>query len=135
MTTSISPSSSLTSRAPTRWPVVAMLAVLLAPGAALAGKKEDAKAHIARATRAHKEARYADAHAELEAAYQLDPRPDLLYAIGQVDAKLGNCDEAIAHYRRFAATQTDPQVTKVVEQAIAACQPAPAAPAEPAPVG
>jgi hypothetical protein len=57
----------------------------------------------------------------------------LLYAIGQVDAKLGNCDEAIAHYKQFAATQTDPQVAKVVEQAIAACQPVPAVPAEPAP--
>jgi hypothetical protein len=129
MTTSTSPPSSQTSPARTRWSIVAMLAVLLAPAAALAGKKEDAKAHIARATRAHKEARYADARAELEAAYQLDPRPELLYAIGQVDAKLGNCDEAIAHYKQFAATQTDPQVAKVIEQAIAACQPAPPEPA------
>ncbi|HET7506557.1 MAG TPA: hypothetical protein VFK02_36305 [Kofleriaceae bacterium] len=117
------------------------LAIAIAPSAALAGKKEDAKAHIAKATRAHKDGQYETARAELEAAYALDPQPDLLYALGQVHAKLGNCGEAITYYKRFAATQTSPQVAQVVDQAIAACkptsEPAPATPepASDAPVG
>lgn len=103
------------------WLVVPMLGVLLASSDALAGSKDDARAHVANATRAHKEARYEDARVELEAAYALDPKPDLLYAIGQVEAKLGRCDEATEHYRRFAATQSDPRVARVVEEAITAC--------------
>jgi tetratricopeptide (TPR) repeat protein len=117
-----------TFRARTRWLALPMLGALFAPATALAGNKEDAKAHIAKATRAHKEARYDDARAELETAYRLDPKPDLLYAIGQVDAKLGDCDEAIRYYRRFTATQSDPQVARIVDEAITACSPAPAAP-------
>jgi hypothetical protein len=95
-----------------------------APAAALAGNKDEVKVHIAKASQAHKDGRYADARAELEAAYALDPRLELLYALGQVEAKLGNCRDATAHYKRFAATQSDPQVARVVDQAIAACQPA-----------
>lgn len=128
MTRSTSTPCCPTFRARTWCLALPMLGALFAPATALAGKKEDAKAHIARATRAHKEARYDDARAELETAYRLDPRPELLYAIGQVDAKLGHCDEAIVYYRRFAATQSDPQVARIVDQAITACTPAPAAP-------
>jgi hypothetical protein len=106
-----------------------LAALVFAPVAALAGNKDDARAHIAKATRAHKDGRYAEARVELQAAYALDPRPDLLYALGQVDAKLGNCRDAIVHFKRFAATQRDPRVARVVDQAIAACTPAP----EPAP--
>lgn len=101
------------------------LALALAPAGALAGNKEDARARVAKATRAHKDGRYDEARIELEAAYRLDPRPDLLYALGQIHAKLGNCREATAYFKRFVATQRDPQVGKVVDQAIAACQPPP----------
>jgi len=99
-----------------------VIALAIAPAAALAGNKDDARSHVAKATRAHKDGRYAEARVELAAAYALDPRPDLLYALGQVEAKLGNCRDAINHYRRFAATQSDPQVVRVVDQAIAACK-------------
>jgi tetratricopeptide (TPR) repeat protein len=107
------------------WLIVAFVA---APATARAGNAEEAQAHIARATRAHKEGRYDAARVELEAAYALAPRPDLVYALGQVHAKLGRCRDAEIYFRRYAATQHDPRVAKVVDQAIAACQPA-AAPA------
>jgi len=65
--------------------IAALLVVLLvAPASAFAGKKEEAKAHITKATKAHKDGRFEEARVELEAAYALDPNPDLLYAIGQV---------------------------------------------------
>jgi tetratricopeptide (TPR) repeat protein len=104
----------------------------LAPAIAHANPGDDAKAHVARATQAHKEGRFDDARVELEAAYALTPKPELLYALGQVHAKLGRCGDATAYFRRFAATQSDPQVARVIDQAIAACKsaapPPPAAP-------
>lgn len=110
-----------------------LLVLAVAPTTALADTKEEAKAHIAKATKAHKEGRFEAARIELDAAYALDPKPDLLYAIGQVEAKLGRCGEATTYFRRFVATQQDPQVAKVVDQAIAACKPAPEATTNPPP--
>lgn len=106
----------------------------LAPAIADADPGEDAKAHVARATQAHKDGRFDDARVELEAAYALTPKPELLYALGQVHAKLGRCGDAATYFRRFAAAQSDPQVAQVVDQAIAACKPAgpPAAASTPA---
>lgn len=101
--------------------------MVILPATALADKKDEAKAHVVKATKAHKDGHFEEARVELEAAYALDPNPDLLYAIGQVYAKLGKCGEATTFYKRFVATQKDPQVAKVVDQAIAACKPADAA--------
>jgi len=109
------------------------LGLVLAPAIARANPGDDAKAHVARATQAHKDGRYDDARVELEAAYALTPKPELLYALGQVHAKLGRCDDAAAYFHRFAATQSDPQVAKVIDQAISACKPAAPPPAAPAP--
>lgn len=100
------------------------LALAGAPALAVADKADEAKAHVARATQAHQDGNFEEARVQLEAAYALDPRPDLLYALGQVHAKLGDCGEATAYFKRFVATQKDRQVAKVVDQAIAACKPA-----------
>jgi tetratricopeptide (TPR) repeat protein len=130
MTTSLSPRWRRIWRSRSPW--LALLCILLvAPASALAGKNDEAKAHIAKATKAHKEGRYEDARAELEAAYAIDPKPELLFALGQVYAKLGNCDEAISYYKRFAVSQSDPQVAQVVDQAIASCKPVEPASSEP----
>src|SRR5215470_9409325 len=111
------------------WPLACLfIALVTAPAAARADNAEEARVHVARATRAHQEGRYDEARVELEAAYALAPRSDLLYALGQVHAKLGHCRDAEAYFRRYAATQHDARVAKVIDQAIAACQPA-AAPA------
>ena len=104
--------------------LVAFAVLTADPTAARGDARADAADHVARATEAHKRGDFANARAELEAAYALDPQPDLLYALGQVHAKLGDCAAAEASFRRFAATQSDPQVARVVEQAIASCQPA-----------
>jgi hypothetical protein len=121
------------------WLLGAGIALGLAPAIAHADAAADARAHVARATQAHKDGRFDDARVELEAAYALTPKPELLYALGQVHAKLGRCSDAAVHFRRFAATQSDPQVARVIDDAIAACKPAappPAAPPpEPAPAG
>ncbi len=122
--------ASARSRSATRIPAL-LVALLVAPPAALADKKADARMHVARATQAHQDGRFDDARAELEAAYAVDPQPDLLYAIGQVHAKLGNCSHAITYYKLFVAVQKDPRIAKVVDQAISACKPTPGPAAAP----
>ena len=111
--------------------------VAFATATAFAGpkQKQEAKKHIDRATKLHKDGKFDDALVELEAAYKLDPQADLLYAIGQVYSKLGRCDEATTAFRDFAKKKHQPEVTQVVDDAIAACTPAapPAPPPEPAP--
>ena len=100
------------------------LGLVVAPAIGRADPAADAKAHVARATEAHKAGRYDDARVELEAAYALTPRPELLYALGQVNAKLGRCSDATAYFHQFAAAQRDPQVARVTDEAIASCKPA-----------
>lgn len=113
--------------------LAALTPLLLWSAIAHADPKSEARPHIDAATKAHAAGEFATALAELQAAYAIDPEPDLLYAIGQVEAKLGQCTEATSFYERFRATQRDPAVGKVIDQAIAACQPRAAAAVEPPP--
>jgi len=93
--------------------------------AAVAGPKpkEEAKRRIDRAAALHKEGKFDDALAELEAAYKLDPEIDLLFSIGQVYSKLGRCDEARGKFEEFAAKKKSKEASSIVAQAIAACIP------------
>jgi tetratricopeptide (TPR) repeat protein len=101
---------------------------------ASAGPKQTAKKHLGKATKAHADGKFQIALKELQKAYKLDPQPDLLYAIGQVYAKLGNCKQAKVHYNKFLAKSADPAVKPAVREAIASCKPARAAePVEPTP--
>jgi tetratricopeptide (TPR) repeat protein len=99
-----------------------VIAALLVASSAGAVPRNTVKAHIDKATKAHAEGKFDVALEELEAAYALDPKPDLLFAIGQVYAKLDNCTAAITYYEKFAATTKDAQAKQVVTQAIDACK-------------
>ncbi|MBA3458887.1 MAG: hypothetical protein H0T46_02930 [Deltaproteobacteria bacterium] len=97
-----------------------LLALACAPLTALAGTK--AQAHIAKAMEAHKAGRFADALVELKAAYALEPNPDLLFAIGQVNVKLERCADAIEYYEKFLATKPGAQAQADTQQAIDTCK-------------
>src|SRR5438132_6705531 len=99
------------------------LFVLAASAPALAGPKQEAKKHVDKATKLHKEGKFADALVELNAAYKLDPKPDLLFAIGQMHSKLGQCTEATESFQKFGKAKHDKQVDQVVDEAIKACKP------------
>jgi hypothetical protein len=86
-------------------------------------KKESAKPHIDKATKAHKAGKFDVALTELKAAYAIDPQPKLLFAIAQVYAKLDDCTNAVEHYEQFLAKEKDKKKHEVVKQAIAACKP------------
>jgi tetratricopeptide (TPR) repeat protein len=101
---------------------------------AAADPKTDAKEHFAKASSAHKEGRFSDALNELTIAYALDPKPELLYAIGQIHVKLGQCPQAITFYQRFLASNPKPEQAALARKAIEVCKtnPPPAEPTQPA---
>ncbi|HEY5924332.1 MAG TPA: hypothetical protein VIV11_21795 [Kofleriaceae bacterium] len=100
-----------------------ILFVLAATTAAHAKpKKGNAKVHMDKAAKAHKAGKFDVALTELQAAYAIDPQPKLLFAIGQVYAKLDNCAEAIEHYEKFNDKTKDKSKQAVAKQAIDACK-------------
>jgi tetratricopeptide (TPR) repeat protein len=103
----------------------------LAPSTAFADAKAEAKIHIDKATAFHGDGKFKQALDELTLAYALDPKPELLYAIGQVHVQLGNCTEAIAFYERFLTTKPAAGPTAAAKEAIQSCKSA--APPEPKP--
>lgn len=104
------------------------LATILIVAAATAGaadakpKKGSAKVHMDKAAKAHKDGKFDVALTELKAAYEIDPQPKLLYAIGQVYAKLDDCEQAIDHYEKFSDATKDKSKRAVAKQAIDACK-------------
>jgi outer membrane biosynthesis protein TonB len=100
----------------------AIAATLVVASQAGAVPRNTVKAHIDKATKAHKEGKFDVALDELKAAYALDPKPDLLFAIAQVYVKLDKCADAITYYERFLAATKDAQAKQVVAQAIETCK-------------
>lgn len=101
---------------------LAIAATLLVASQAGAVPRNTVKAHIDKATKAHKEGKFDVALDELKAAYALDPKPDLLFAIAQVYVKLDKCADAISYYEQFLAATKDAQAKQVVAQAIETCK-------------
>ena len=102
--------------------VLVVACALAAAPRALADPKADAQAHIDAAAQAHKAGKYKQALEELATAYTLDPRPELLYAIGQLHVKLDQCDQAITFYERFLATKPDAGPAGAATEAVATCK-------------
>lgn len=65
---------------------------------------------------------YEGVRAELLAQYELDPRPALLFALGQVELNLGNYQAAIDYYERFIATSPADDQVALAQQAIGAAR-------------
>jgi len=102
-------------------PVIAMSIVCLA-GDAFADPAADAKAHVERATELHSRGNYGDAANELAIAYSLDPAPDMLFALGQLSAKVNHCARAVQYYKRFLASKPEAQAAAAASEAIEACK-------------
>ena len=111
-----------------------LLLLLLAPVTAYADAKSEAKAHIDKATTFHGEGKFKEALEQLTLAYALDPKPELLYAIGQVHVQLGNCTQAISFYERFLGTKPTAGPAAAAKEAIETCKNAPPPEVKPDPV-
>ncbi|MFN0249805.1 MAG: tetratricopeptide repeat protein [Kofleriaceae bacterium] len=117
--------------------LVAALAV--APAMAVANTpQQEAKALVAKAMKAHEKGDFPTALQHLQAAYDKDPRPELLYAIAQVHVKLLQCKSAITFYEQFLATSPSEAAAKDTREAIEVCKaqlpPEPPPPPPPEPV-
>jgi tetratricopeptide (TPR) repeat protein len=104
--------------------LVLVAALVALPLTAIAGPKEkkEAQTHVANATQAHQQGKFDVALSELEAAFALDPQPDLLYAIAQVHTKLDNCPVAISFYERFLESKPPAEAQTAATEAITLCR-------------
>lgn len=81
----------------------------------------DADAHLERG-QAHFEAKdYAAAGREFSAAYDLDPRPEFLYARAQAERLNGNCAGAVPLYRAYLDTEPDQEAADFARTNLAQC--------------
>jgi tetratricopeptide (TPR) repeat protein len=100
----------------------ALLGLAAAPRAAHADAKVEAQTRFEHATELYQQGKYAEALNELTIAYTLDPRPETLYAIGQMHVQLGNCPQAILFYERFLSTKPDAVPAAAAQEAIDTCR-------------
>jgi tetratricopeptide (TPR) repeat protein len=85
---------------------------------------------VDRATELHEQGKFAQALDELKTAFSLDPKPELLYAMGQIHMSLGQCPQAITYYQRYLATKPAPNTANAAIEAIEACKTNPPPPAD-----
>lgn len=116
---------------------MAALIIVAAPQLASADPKAEAKQHVDRATELHEQGKFAQALDELKTAFSLDPKPELLYAMGQLHLSLGQCPQAITYYQRYLATKPAPSTANAAIEAIEVCKtnPPPVPPDARAPAG
>jgi hypothetical protein len=85
-------------------------------------ERAQAKVHFDRGNQLYQQGRFADAIDELKSGYALDPRPDILYALGQAERKRGDCKAAIRYYEQFVDSGVSAQRAQAVKLQIDRCQ-------------
>lgn len=67
---------------------------------------------------------YTTAQRELETAYELEPRPPLLYSLGQLARLQGDCDLARERFEAYLETEPSPEAAEDTRVNIERCEPA-----------
>jgi hypothetical protein len=102
---------------------VTSLLVVLAVGTARGDEAHDvAQKHVDHGLRLYDIAKYAEAIAELKTGYEIEPRPEILYTIGQAERLRGDCKKAIEAYRAFLRSHPVAKRASSARQNIARCQ-------------
>lgn len=109
-----------------------VLLLVLAPAVVHADAKSEAQVHIDAATTLFDEGKAAEAIVHLKDAFALDPRPEILYALGQAHAALGQCANARTFYTRYA--DASPRDAMLARDAANACKDAPPVVVKPPPI-
>ncbi|RMH44069.1 MAG: hypothetical protein D6689_03340 [Deltaproteobacteria bacterium] len=81
-----------------------------------------ARAHLDRGLEHYRARDYEAAIREFRAGYAIDPRPELMFAIGQAERLSGDCASAIRAYREFLATDPPEPQAKAASAAIERCE-------------
>lgn len=99
--------------------ILALLVSLAVARVAYADATDDV---LARARDLQHRGEFAQARDALLDGYQRDPRPALLFALGQMEFNLAQYAAAIDYYERFMATNPPPDQAALAEQAIGAAR-------------
>jgi len=102
--------------------IAAVIEIALGVCAAYADEPCNTECRIARARAMLEHGDAKGARSELTMAYKTDPRPDLLFALGQVELNLGNFQVAIDYYEKYIATEPGEEQVSLAEQAIGAAR-------------
>jgi tetratricopeptide (TPR) repeat protein len=114
-----------------------LLAVVLTVGTRAIAQRADAPAsaqeHLERGLRSYAIGNYAEAIASFRTGYELDPRPDFLYALAQAQRMSGDCAGAVSSYRAFLRTNPPERAAAGARQNLQRCEAQLAAQPPPAP--
>lgn len=102
--------------------VVAILGVACAGSARADEATAAARSHFREGARLYKQARYREAIAEFQAAYQAKPNGVVLFNIAQCHEKLGELPEAIRNYQEYLREVPNASDRETVEAVIANLQ-------------
>ncbi len=81
----------------------------------------EAQEHLDLSVAAYKVGDFDAASREIEAAYAIDPRPQLLYTWAQAKRLGGHCSEAIDLYKRFATASKSAEQRAAAQTGISLC--------------
>lgn len=101
---------------------LATLVVAIAIGTSPLHADTPAEQTLARIRELYASGDYEGVRRELLAAYDRDPDPALLFALGQVELNLGNYAAAIDYYERFITTGPSDEQVALAQQAIGAAR-------------
>jgi hypothetical protein len=107
-----------------RWTAVLVVALALRSGAAQAQEplEAEARAHFDQGMALYAARDFRAAARELEAAYALEPRREILFAQAQATRLAGDCAAALPLYRSFLATSPPQQQVEATRIAMTRCQ-------------
>lgn len=111
-----------------------LAAVHLIAAALLAGEVDAnprARELYKRGIEEYKAQKYEAAIATLTSSYELDPKPDALFALAQAERLGGRCPDARLHYKKLLDQTSDVAVAKAVQTNLELCGPEPEKPAPP----
>jgi tetratricopeptide (TPR) repeat protein len=95
--------------------------------------KPEAKRHLDAGLRAFAVQDYAQAISEFQAGFEIDPRREFLYALGQAERMSGDCEKAIRSYDAFLLTNPPDRQAEPARQNLKRCKDELAAKTAPAP--
>jgi hypothetical protein len=124
-----------------RLAILAAQLIVTVAGAREATAEPTARSLFKQGIDEYKAQKYDAAVATLKRSYDLDGKPDVLFALAQAERLGGHCPEATAHYKKLLASISDLTTAKLVQNSLALCPqpepekppPAPPRPPEPPP--
>lgn len=99
-----------------------LVLVLLVLGAAAPAAAAPADELLERGLRSYAVGRYDEAIASFQRGYELEARPEFLYALGQAQRMRGDCKAALSSYRAYLRTSPPERSAAPARQNAARCE-------------